>query len=107
MVASRTLNIDNVSADDDGNYFCEAIVNSLRISRAAYTLQVHSMYFKTCLNAPFVMPLIYVFTNLAPHDFYLSLSVQGGVSEIVIDSGTPEVELIVEVSANPEPILIW
>lgn len=107
VVASQILNIDNVTIDDNGNYFCEVIVNSLCINHAAYTLQVHSMYFKTCFNAPFVMPLIYDFTNLAPHDFHLSLSVQGGASEIIINSGTPKVEIIIEVSANPEPTLIW
>lgn len=44
IVASQMLNIENVSVEDEGNYFCKVVVNSQPISHAVYTLQVHSMY---------------------------------------------------------------
>jgi len=38
---------------------------------------------------------------------YLSLSVRGGSNEIVTRAGTLELQVIIDVSANPVPIFTW
>lgn len=110
-IGSRLLYIQNVTVEDEGYYVCELIMNSERINHSTYALRVNSMYFKIvffkfCMSRILIVNL---FINTAPSKIntHLSLSVRGGSNEIISRAGTPELQVIIDVSANPEPIFTW
>lgn len=100
------MNIQNVTADDEGYYVCEYSKDNEYQTTKTYELKVHCMLKNCFINIKLLLICIF-FQCTAPNETHLNLRIIKNKNTLIRPVGYHSVNWKIQVLSNPKAILEW